>query len=134
MVEVAEHLLDGALFRRHRTAGLGIPVCPDRLRCGGAGADVAKPRALYLEGRSPCRRHAAGHALSLHVRHGGARHSRRLPSPHRIEDRLSRLRTPRARRRARSHGRLLHGHADGARRHADRFNPDPCSCRFVVAA
>ena len=50
MVEVAEPSRDGALFRRHRTAGQGLPVCPHRLRCGGAGADVAKPRALCLEG------------------------------------------------------------------------------------
>jgi arabinofuranan 3-O-arabinosyltransferase len=47
--------LDGALFRRHRTVGLGISVCPHLIRCAGAGADVAKPRVLYLEGRCSCR-------------------------------------------------------------------------------
>ena len=47
MVEDAEHLLAGALFRRQRTARLGIPVGSHRLRCRGAGADLAKPRALY---------------------------------------------------------------------------------------
>lgn len=60
--------------------------------------------------------------------------SRRLPGPHRVKDRLSRLRTSGTGRHARSHRLLLHGHADGARRHADCLNPHPGSCRFVVAA
>ena len=58
MVEAAEHLLAGALFRRHRAAWLGIPVGSDRLGRRGAGADVAQPRALHVEGRSARRRHA----------------------------------------------------------------------------
>ena len=45
------------------------------------------------------------------------------------------LRTPGAGRRARSDRLLhLHGHADGAWRHADRLEPDPAPRRFVVAA
>jgi hypothetical protein len=36
------------------------------------------PHALCLEGRCGCRGDAAGNALYCHLRHGGARHSRRL--------------------------------------------------------
>jgi hypothetical protein len=78
---------------------------------------------------------AADHALSLHVRHDGAGDPDRLPGPHRIEDRFSRLRASGARRRRGSH-RLLHVHrySDRPWRHAGRVRADPAPRRIVVAA
>ena len=102
-------------------------------RC--AGADVAKPRALHAEGRSARRRCAADHALSLHVRHDGAGDPDRFPGPHRIEDRLSRLRASGAGRRRRPHRLLhVHRHSDRPWRHAGRGRADPAPRRIVVAA
>ena len=64
--------------------GMGIPVGSHRLRCRGAGADVAKPRALYLEGRGKRRGlQGIGHAASPHQRqhhgNGGGEHPLECP-------------------------------------------------------
>jgi len=78
------------------------------------------PRALYVEGRRTCRRHAADHALSLHVRRDGARHSRGVPGSHRFQERFPRLRTSGARLRgAPDHRLYLLRRAARVRRHAD---------------
>ena len=46
VVEDAQPVRAGAHLRRHRTAGLDIPLDFRGLRSGGAGADVAEPGAL----------------------------------------------------------------------------------------
>ncbi len=86
--KTAKHLFAGALFRRHRTACVGIPVGAHGIRRNRAGVDVAEPRALHAEGGSTRCRHLADDALSLHVRHDGARDPRCLPGANRAEERF----------------------------------------------
>src|SRR6202043_3741239 len=50
LVEVAEPVRAGALFRRHRTVGLDISMDHDRCGRSRAGADVAQPNRLSAEG------------------------------------------------------------------------------------
>ena len=77
--------------RRARAVRLGGALGVHGIRCDRAGADVAQPRALHVEGGRTRHRHAADHALSLHVRHGGAGDPRRLPGSHRPEVGISPL-------------------------------------------
>ena len=101
----------------------------------GARGDVAQPRQLFAEGRGARGRHAADHALSVHVRHDGAGDPGRLPGPHRARQRLPPLRAAGAGMRA-GPDRELYLYRDAGRSwcHADRRGPRPAPCRPVVAA
>src|SRR6266699_3233261 len=61
----AEHLRAGTIFRRHRAVGVGVPVDHERRGRGAAGADVAQPHQLSIEGSGARGRHLADHALSV---------------------------------------------------------------------
>ena len=63
--KMQKHLRAGAIFRRHRAIGVGVPVDHERRGRGAAGTDVAQPHQLSIEGRGARGRHIADHALSV---------------------------------------------------------------------
>src|SRR6185437_5918631 len=84
LVETAKPVRADPILRRRGAAGVDAALDPDRNGSRRAGGDVAQPDQLFAEGRGAGDRRAAGHALSLYVRHDGADDPGGVPGPYRV--------------------------------------------------